>query len=69
MTKLTDKQELFCRGYLVDLNATQAAIRAGYSQQDIVKRRRHNYLTNYFKKLQFKTISNNLNNSAMNVTK
>lgn len=33
MTKLTDKQELFCREYLVELNATQAAIRAGYSQK------------------------------------
>ncbi len=31
--KLTDKQELFCQEYLVDLNATQAAIRAGYSEQ------------------------------------
>lgn len=30
---LTDKQEMFCREYLVDLNATQAAIRAGYSQK------------------------------------
>lgn len=29
--KLTDKQELFCLEYLIDLNATQAAIRAGYS--------------------------------------
>lgn len=29
--KLTDKQEMFCREYLVDFNATQAAIRAGYS--------------------------------------
>ncbi|EOL9004667.1 terminase small subunit [Cronobacter turicensis] len=29
---LTDKQELFCREYLIDLNATQAAIRAGYSE-------------------------------------
>ncbi|TAI99819.1 terminase small subunit [Pectobacterium versatile] len=28
---LKDKQEAFCREYLVDLNATQAAIRAGYS--------------------------------------
>jgi phage terminase small subunit len=26
-----DKQEMFCREYLIDLNATQAAIRAGYS--------------------------------------
>ncbi len=24
---LTDKQEMFCREYLIDLNATQAAIR------------------------------------------
>lgn len=29
---LSPKQELFCREYLVDLNATQAAIRAGYSK-------------------------------------
>lgn len=28
---LTPKQEAFAREYLVDLNATQAAIRAGYS--------------------------------------
>jgi len=28
---LTDKQEMFCREYLIDLNATQAAIRVGYS--------------------------------------
>ena len=31
--KLTPKQELFCKEYLVDLNATQAAIRAGYSKK------------------------------------
>ena len=31
MQKLPAKQEQFCREYLVDLNATQAAIRAGYS--------------------------------------
>lgn len=31
MAKLTDKQKEFVRQYLVDLNATQAAIRAGYS--------------------------------------
>lgn len=28
---LTKKQKLFCEEYLIDLNATQAAIRAGYS--------------------------------------
>ncbi|KJY84823.1 terminase [Vibrio galatheae] len=32
MAKLTDKQEQFCLEYLIDLNATQAAIRAGYSE-------------------------------------
>ena len=31
MKKLTPKQERFVDKYLVDLNATQAAIRAGYS--------------------------------------
>lgn len=30
MSGLTNKQEMFCREYLTDLNATQAAIRAGY---------------------------------------
>ncbi|QMU30138.1 terminase small subunit [Adhaeribacter radiodurans] len=32
-TTLTDKQERFCQEYLIDLNATQAAIRAGYSRE------------------------------------
>ena len=31
MAKLTEKQKRFAEEYLVDLNATQAAIRAGYS--------------------------------------
>lgn len=31
MGKLTEKQKLFVSEYLIDLNATQAAIRAGYS--------------------------------------
>jgi phage terminase small subunit len=31
--ELTDKQEKFCYEYCMDLNATQAAIRAGYSEQ------------------------------------
>jgi len=30
--KLTAKQEKFCHEYLIDLNATQSAIRAGYSE-------------------------------------
>jgi phage terminase small subunit len=32
MNKLSDKQNAFIAEYLTDLNATQAAIRAGYSQ-------------------------------------
>lgn len=32
MAGLTDKQACFVQEYLIDLNATQAAIRAGYSQ-------------------------------------
>ena len=30
---LTEKQKRFCDEYLIDLNATQAAIRAGYSKR------------------------------------
>lgn len=33
MAKLTPKQLQFCREYLIDLNATQSAIRAGYSEK------------------------------------
>ena len=33
MSGMTAKQKLFCDEYLVDLNATQAAIRAGYSKK------------------------------------
>lgn len=35
--KLTPKQEAFVSEYLIDLNATQAAIRAGYSQKNAGK--------------------------------
>lgn len=33
MDKLTEKQKRFCDEYLIDLNGTQAAIRAGYSEK------------------------------------
>jgi phage terminase small subunit len=29
---LTDKEKMFCQEYIIDLDATQAAIRAGYSE-------------------------------------
>lgn len=48
MEKMTEKQKRFCDEYLIDLNATQAAIRAGYSS---------NYAnTNASKLLQITTI-------------
>ena len=33
MGDLNTRQKLFCNEYLIDLNATQAAIRAGYSER------------------------------------
>lgn len=33
MHELTNKQKRFCEEYLIDLNATQSAIRAGYSEK------------------------------------
>lgn len=30
---MTDKQKKFCEEYVIDFNATQAAIRAGYSEK------------------------------------
>ena len=31
--KLTEKQKMFCKEYIVDLNSAQACIRAGYSKK------------------------------------
>lgn len=33
MAKLAEKQQRFCEEYLIDLNATQAAVRSGYSEK------------------------------------
>lgn len=33
MSKLNDREDLFCLEYLIDLNGKQAAIRAGYSEK------------------------------------
>lgn len=43
--KLTEKQKQFCLEYIIDLNATQAAIRAGYSK-DTAKEQASRLLTN-----------------------
>lgn len=37
MAELTDKQKRFCEEYIIDLNATQAAIRAGYSENSAME--------------------------------
>ena len=55
MPKLTDKQKRFCEEYLIDLNATQAAIRAGYKnpeigRQIITKNNVSEYLNSLMKK-------------------
>ena len=34
-TKLTDKQTRFCQEYIIDSNAAQAALRAGYAAQSV----------------------------------
>ena len=33
LKKLTDRQERFCHEYIIDYNATQAAVRSGYSER------------------------------------
>ncbi|MFW5410774.1 terminase small subunit [Pectobacterium brasiliense] len=45
MAKLTDKQELFAREFVVDLNATQAVIRAGFSERS-ARNQAHRLMTN-----------------------
>ena len=56
--KLTPKQKKFCDEYLIDLNATQAAIRAGYSKKTAKQIATENlskpYLQEYIKKKQEK---------------
>jgi len=63
MSKFTPRQERFVKEYLVDLNATQAAIRAGYSEKTARQTASENLSKPYiaeaiaegFKKLQRKT--------------
>ncbi|CAI9399221.1 terminase small subunit [Lelliottia sp. T2.26D-8] len=45
MAKLTDKQELFAREFVKDLNATQAVIRAGFSEKS-ARNQAHRLMTN-----------------------
>lgn len=57
--KLTAKQKRFCEEYIVDCNATQAAIRAGYKEKYA-----H---TNANKLLQKTTLKNYINEMLENV--
>ena len=53
---MTDKQKRFCEEYMIDLNATQAAIRAGYSPKTAQQTSHENLLKpviqNYIAQLQ-----------------
>ncbi len=65
MAKLTPRQQRFCDEYLIDLNATQAAIRAGYSektakqigQQNLTKLDLKNYIKEQMDKKQKELIA------------
>lgn len=48
--KMTAKQKRFCDEYLIDLNATQAAIRAGYSKKSAKQVANENFTKPYLKK-------------------
>jgi phage terminase small subunit len=51
--KLTEKQKRFCEEYLIDLNATQAAVRAGYKNSDVGRRLvTKSHVLNYISELQ-----------------
>ena len=65
MLELTEKQKRFCDEYLIDLNATQAAIRAGYStktaksigQENLTKPYLKTYIDERLKKLENERIA------------
>ena len=65
IANLTDKQKRFCEEYLIDLNATQAYIRAGYSvkksitaEQNASKLLRNAKVQEYIVELQLKRSEN-----------
>lgn len=64
--KLTAKQEKFCQEYLVDLNATQSAIRAGYSV-DTARAIGHENLTKPDIQLRLTELRTELNNQNGNL--
>ena len=61
---MTAKQKRFCEEYVIDLNATQAAIRAGYAKisanrQASVFMTKHDDIKTYIKELQDKKTARN----------
>jgi len=62
---MTKKQQRFCDEYLVDCNATQAAIRAGYSEktaysigvENLKKPELKNYIEQQMQNMQDKTVA------------
>ena len=54
MAKMTERQKRFCDEYLVSLNATQAAIRAGYTEKyahtNVTKLLRNTTIQQYIEK-------------------
>ncbi|MEE4406749.1 terminase small subunit [Enterobacter mori] len=64
MAKLRPKQERFCQEYIIDLNVTQAAIRAGYNKNSAGIIGDEN-----LKKLKSKNASLNFSKSAISVQK
>ena len=63
--KLTAKQSLFIKEYLVDLNATQAAIRAGYSENTAKETGYENLTKPYIKEAIDKAIAKRSQNAEI----
>jgi len=60
--KMTDKQIAFCNEYLIDLNGTRAAIRAGYSEDSARAIACENLTKPYIRKYIDEQINQGLNN-------
>lgn len=64
MANLTDKQRIFCEEYIIDLNATKAAVRAGYSEKTAYSIGNEN-----LKKPEIQNLINELMNERSKTTK
>jgi phage terminase small subunit len=63
--KLTAKQELFITEYMKDLNATQAAIRAGYSEKTAKQVAAENLSKPYLKEIIDKRLAERAKNNGI----